>query len=215
MSAELSDVENELWRPVLGYEGLYEVSNMGRVRSLDRTVWRDGAQYVRPHLVPIRGQLVRGNRQKNGYVGVCLWKDGVPQNHRVHRLVLESFTGPCPPGSESLHRNGVRHDNRLDNLRWGSHQENYEDRQRHGTAPGADGCCKRGHLLSGPNLKPRRGTVRECLACSRAVTYWNWATREGRPPGERRELWIQGRADDNYRDIMGPSDRHPRRWTPC
>lgn len=122
----------EQWLPVVGYEGLYEVSDMGRVRSLDRAVWRDDAR-CRPHYVTYRGREMRLSRQAHGYVGVILWRDGKYRNVRVHRLVLEAFVGPCPRGMETLHGNGQRNDNRLANLRWGTQEENAEDRVRHGT----------------------------------------------------------------------------------
>lgn len=203
---------DETWRPIVGYEGLYEVSDMGRVRSVDRTVWRDGPQYSTPHQLTYRGQLISLQRQMLGYVGVVLWKGGQPRSLRVHRLVLEAFVGAQPGGMETLHGNGVRHDNRLVNLRWGTWEENYADRVRHGTAPGtgpnSNACCKRGHLLAVPNLRPRkleRG-VRDCLACSRAVSSWHWMERDKPGHGHDREPWIQKRSDQNYESIMAVSN---------
>jgi HNH endonuclease len=57
---------------------------------------------------------------------------GKPKSHRIHRLVLETFIGPCPEGMEGLHKNGNSRDNRLCNLRWGTHLENARDAIRHG-----------------------------------------------------------------------------------
>lgn len=201
---------SETWRPVVGYEGLYEVSDMGRVRSVDRLVWRDGAQYSKPHQVPKPGRLKAIHVQQLGYVGVMLWKDGEVSNHRVHRLVLEAFVGAAPEGTETLHGNGIRHDNRLANLRWGTWAENYADRIRHGTAPATgpspNACCKRKHRLEVPNLQPRKLElgVRACLACSRAMSNWHWMEREKPGHGHDRESWIQQRSDQHYAAIMPP-----------
>jgi hypothetical protein len=191
--------EGETWRPVVGYEGRYEVSDLGRVRSLDRTVWRDGP--YRRHQVTYRGRVRAVHQQEKGYVGLCLWKDGQTHSCRVHQLVLEAFVGPCPEGMEALHGNGVRHDNRRINLRWGTPAENAADRVRHGTTPGANGHCKRGHLLQAPNLRPRKA-ARDCLACSRAVASWHWMERTTPGHGADREPWIQKRSDRNYALIM-------------
>lgn len=192
----------ERWRPVVGFEGLYEVSDMGRVRSLDRTVWRDGPSYRRAHQLAYRGRQVALQQQKKGYVGLVLWKDGRGRSRRVHQLVLEAFVGPCPEGMEALHGTGVRHDNCLINLRWGTPVENAADRVRHGTAPGAKGRCKRGHLLQPPNLRPRKA-ARDCLACSRTVSVWHWMERAKPGHGEDRVVWLQKRSDQSYAQIMG------------
>jgi NUMOD4 motif-containing protein/HNH endonuclease len=203
LTSNITD-EHETWQPVVGYEGLYEVSDMGRVRSVDRMVWRDGAQYSKPHQVPKPGRIKSSHIQELGYVGVMLWRDGKVSNLRVHRLVLEAFVGPAPEDMETLHGNGVRHDNRLVNLRWGTWAENYADRVRHGTAPDSKGSCKRGHLLAVPNLQPRKleQGVRACLACSRAMSSWHWMERDKPGHGEDRGPWVQVRSDKNYESIM-------------
>ena len=76
----------EEWRPVIGYEGLYEVSNMGRVKSLKRTVW-DNRGYYRT--VPER--ILKPVDKGMGYLYVLLWKDGKGKNCRINRLVAIAF----------------------------------------------------------------------------------------------------------------------------
>lgn len=107
----------EEWRPVPGYEGLYEVSNLGRVRGLKR------------------GRILRGRTLPNGYRQVSLWRCNQEVFRYIHRLVLEAFVGPCPEGRETLHGNNDRADNRLCNLRWGTRSEN----QRQVVADGRHG----------------------------------------------------------------------------
>ena len=70
------------------------------------------------------------NTKRGGYMNVFL---GRGNGRRVHRLVLEAFVGPCPEGLEACHSNGDPTDNRLENLRWGTHEDNHQDRVKHGT----------------------------------------------------------------------------------
>ncbi len=105
----------ELWKPVIGYEGLYEVSNMGRVRSLPRIVSDKNGKRTR-HL---KGRILTNVCAQTGYHFVSLHKNEKRYGRRtVHRLVMETFN---PTDDESLivdHVNGIRNDNRLENLRW-------------------------------------------------------------------------------------------------
>jgi hypothetical protein len=123
----------ERWRPVPGFEGFYDVSDHGRMRSVDRNIPRGGSFMRR------RGREMRQRIDQKGYARVYLSKGGVGRRHRVHRLVLAAFIGPCPDGHEAAHQNGVRADNRLENLRWSTPAENAADRDRHGsTARGSE-----------------------------------------------------------------------------
>lgn len=105
----------EVWMPVPGYEEQYEVSNLGRLRN-SVTLY-----ILRPAF----------NR---GYAHVALYDaPGNSKTHYIHATVLRAFCGPPPfPGAEGCHNNGDRSNNALTNLRWGSRQENVDDRQRHG-----------------------------------------------------------------------------------
>lgn len=123
------DLPGEEWRPVMGYEGRYEVSNQGRVKGLTREVWRSG----HPRLV--HGQLLSAHHHSGGYLVVDLRIANVRKTSYVHRMVLEAFVGPCPPEMECRHLNGIRDDARLVNLAWGTRQEQAEDKLRHGTQP--------------------------------------------------------------------------------
>jgi hypothetical protein len=113
----------ETWLPVVGYEGSYVVSNQGQVRSLDR--------------LDIRGRFWAGQILKRtinivGYPMVTLWKAGQGNTIGIHVLMLEAFVGPRPPGMWGLHANDVKHDNRIENLRWDTPSENMYDRVRNG-----------------------------------------------------------------------------------
>lgn len=110
----------EEWRDVPGFEGRYQVSDLGRVRSLPnrvRLVVHSGTVCTR--LSP--GRLLRPGRTKSGHVTVAIGKGN---SRLVHQLVLEAFVGPCPEGHEVLHGNHTPADNRLLNLRYGTRGEN-------------------------------------------------------------------------------------------
>jgi NUMOD4 motif-containing protein/HNH endonuclease len=116
------------WKPVPGYEGLYEVSDGGQVYSVPRIVARgvSGPRAVGDSLMAGRINQVSGYRQ------VALSRDGKRWMASVHVLVLIAFVGPCPDGQEARHLNGNPADNRWpENLCWGTPVENAEDRRRH------------------------------------------------------------------------------------
>lgn len=125
----------ETWKPVVGYEGAYEVSSAGRVRSLARTVVCK--RRPRDHSVreqPVAGCIRRQHIGRYGYPLVALGVHGKRTVHAVHRLVLAAFIGPCPEGMEACHNNGNRADNRVENLRWDTRSANFIDKRAHGTA---------------------------------------------------------------------------------
>jgi hypothetical protein len=188
-------VETERWLPVVGWEGLYEVSDQGRVRSLDRIV-HTKAGWSRRH----QGRTLR-SLQCHGYQTVEL-----TSGHRVsvHRLVLEAFVGPCPDGLECCHGVGGPSDNRLSNLRWDTRSENMYDRCRHGTDHHRNKeNCPRGHSLKTPNLVAAvaRAGHRKCLACDRAHA------DEQRAQARNAPFNFQLSADRHFATIMAGTAR--------
>lgn len=109
----------EEWRPVVGFEGRYEVSNVGNVRSLDRKVFHKETNSFHQ----IKGKTLKLRLDGKGYPFVSLGK-GSSNQKRVHRLVAEAFI-PNPYNKKYIdHINTVRTDNRVENLRWVSASEN-------------------------------------------------------------------------------------------
>ena len=115
----------EIWKDVPGYEGRYQVSNMGRVKSLERKVrsvnWYTHKEFWRT----VRERILRPGPVQSGHLYVVLGhgEAGVP----VHQLVMRAFVGKPPKGMEVRHLNGDPTDNRLENLKYGSRTENILD----------------------------------------------------------------------------------------
>lgn len=106
----------EIFKPVEGYEGLYEVSNYGRVKSLQRWVSRirDGKEYKQF----VKECIRVCSKQNTGYLTIRLAKDGIVKTFRVHRLVAKSFLDN-PHGKQTVnHIDGNKHNNHIDNLEW-------------------------------------------------------------------------------------------------
>jgi hypothetical protein len=109
---------SEAWKDIKGFEGLYQISNLGRVKSLKRNItFKDGR-------VCNKEEKIIKNRLSMGYFFVCLCKNSKSYPKKIHRLVAEAFI----PNSENKpcidHINGIRTDNRIENLRWVTYSEN-------------------------------------------------------------------------------------------
>lgn len=181
----------ENWKPVVGYELLYEVSDLGNVRSLDRQLG-DGSRRA--------GRTLRPGRHTGGYALVALSRGGEERTRYVHRLVAEAWIGPQPDGQEVCHQDGDPWHNAASNLRWDTHSANMADQVRHGTNVRAQKThCPQGHALTAPNLRVsqlRRG-LRSCRAC-----------QIGRVRASKRGVQFSfGDADDIYRRFMSGTDQ--------
>jgi hypothetical protein len=113
------------WLPAYGFKDTHEVSDDGLIRS-----WVMGTTQGRKRLTNPRMLSCRPHKT-HGYVNAVLLNKTI----KVHRLVLESFIGPCPAGMECAHNDGNPGNNRLENLRWATRKENHGDKKIHGTIP--------------------------------------------------------------------------------
>lgn len=117
---------DEEWKPVVGYEGYYEVSDKGRVRSLQREINTFGGIRV------IEGQMLQSIETDQGYFVVFLSKKGKSKQKKIHHLVLQSFVGTRPKGLDGCHNDGVKSNNTRGNLRWDTRSANLKDKFKHG-----------------------------------------------------------------------------------
>lgn len=129
------DLVQETWRPAVGFEDLYEVSDLGRVRrALTMFATRGGTYPGKILACSSKRGLGRG-RKGTYYRAVNLSQSGRTSLRNVHLLVCTAFHGPAPfPAAQVRHGDGDKLNNRADNLSWGTAKQNGEDRVKHGHA---------------------------------------------------------------------------------
>jgi len=103
----------EIWKSITDYENLYKISSYGNIKRITGRILKSSV--VKKHLI------------------ITLSKNGIAKNCYVHRLVLETFIGPCPSGMECRHLDGNPENNKLNNLKWGTRSDNQKDSLKHGT----------------------------------------------------------------------------------
>lgn len=126
-----SIVPKETWKSVVGYEGFYEVSDHGRVRSVDR-ILNSTSNVGNPCLMPRKGKAMTLGRDKNGYRQVGL-RNGGRKWFRVHHLVLNAFVGEMPDDCNQVnHKDCDKANNRVDNLEWCDGKHNQAEAYKNG-----------------------------------------------------------------------------------
>jgi len=195
----------EEWRPVVGYELYYQVSNLGRVRSLDRIVVPKDGRVRRKY-----GKILSLGLTDTGRLTVALSVSNMARSWHVPNLVLAAFVGPCPPGMECCHNNGIATDNQLTNLRWDTHSANMFDKQSHGTDHMRNRTvCPFEHKLVEPNLVLNvlnKTGRRTCLACTLARQRVVKARKRG------IELDLKVAADECYSRVMSGTQSRSARY---
>lgn len=186
----------EIWKDVLGYEGLYKVSNWGRVKTV-----------VRRH-TSMPNRIMKATNNPNGYPMIGLVKKfrGKQQRRCVHTLVLEAFIGVAPEGKECNHKDGNPTNNHLENLEWVTPKENLEHSYRVlGRRPSVNIRCGDQHhntkltltkvkqikhwLASGVSMREigrRSGVHWTSIRSIRDGKTWAWVTNTTKKTGFRR-----------------------------
>jgi hypothetical protein len=185
----------ERWLPVVGYEGRYEVSDQGRVKSVARPDAR-GRRRAEKYLSPRVGA--------RGHLSVALYAEGARDDRQIHTLVLTAFVGPCPRGMEGCHWNDTPADNRLENLRWDTRSANVADSIRNGThAMTNRTSCPRGHAYTPVNTYRYPGGARACRECRRAYREERREERraKGREYMRRRRAQNQSQTAAQSREV--------------
>ncbi len=170
----------EIWKSIVGFDGLYEVSNLGRVRSLDRSVkhkW-GGGQFI-------KGRVLRPGIHRDGHVIYGLHSLGRCETKRGGPLVLEAFVGPRPNGFEACHNDGNPANDALSNLRWGTHSDNEKDKLLHGTSSRGENNSRakltaeqvltiRNQSGSHHEIAAQYGISRPTVSFIKSRRYWSW-----------------------------------------
>ena len=128
---------NEIWKDVVGYEGFYQASSLGRIKSMARPI-----NYIslgKTKTSNLKTKILRCTKNNQShYWSVRLCIDGIKKRKYVHSIVTEAFLGPCPAGHQCAHLNGDNQDNRSNNLAWVTPKENQFHRTLHGTGMAGD-----------------------------------------------------------------------------
>jgi hypothetical protein len=112
-------MSKEIWLPVKGFEGRYEVSNFGSIRSLDMYINNPhGSKSFK------KGRTLRQTKNGKGYLAVKLCLNGLQKSLVVHRIVAEAFVPNKMNYPQVNHLNGIKSDNRTDNLEWCTNRQN-------------------------------------------------------------------------------------------
>ena len=106
--------QKEVWLPVPEYEGLYDVSNLGRIRSYHNF----GYELKR------EPRIITPSKERYGYLQITLCKQGKHKQTKIHLIVANAFMSPNPGGHQIDHKNGIKTDNRVSNLEWVTPKEN-------------------------------------------------------------------------------------------
>jgi hypothetical protein len=169
-NASMNIEQDEEWRPVPGFEGLYAVSSLGRVRS-----------FPRPRTP---GKILKPGTDASGYPKVALCRHGIQHDTRVHVIVTRAFHGEPAPGHHIRHLDGDKRNNRADNLAASPPSLNTLDMVRHGRHNNArKTTCKRGHEFDGIRHLSNGRERRVCRTCARAAHARNRDRRAQRAAG--------------------------------
>lgn len=119
----------EIWKDIPGYEGKYQASSMGRIKSMDRYIIRPHPKSKVPTEYHVRGRILKLTVGAHGYFVVGLGKKNI---QKVHMVVAATFLGRRPPGKVTRHLDGNRQNNSITNLCYGTQSENQMDRYSYG-----------------------------------------------------------------------------------
>jgi len=161
----------EVWLPVIGYEGKYEVSSEGNVRSVSRVTKRSNGWPL-----PVKGKILKPRIDRSGYLAVHLSDyTGHEKLVSVHRLVAKAFLENPEDLPFVIHGPEGKFVNRIENLSWGDQLKNMRDRFRDGTDNRSiKSHCAKQHEFTAENTRYYNG-IRKCIKCSRD---WSESKRE-------------------------------------
>jgi hypothetical protein len=130
---------NEIYKDIVGYEGLYQISNLGNVKSLARI---DNCNRCRKEVIMSPG------KSHKGYLRIALCKNGIKQSYSINRLIAELFIPNPNNKPQTNHLNGIKTDNRVENIEWCNNSENQLHAIKNGLKPSSKGECNGNHKIT-------------------------------------------------------------------
>ena len=186
----------EIWKDVVGYEGYYQVSNLGNIKSLTREiVYSDG------HMQTVKGKKLHPHLTKHGYLLVGLNKNNIKKRKHVHDLVAEAFI-ENPLGLEEVnHKDYNKGNNCVDNLEWITHEDNMNDMFKHYNVKTQNFCPDCGKLIGNASKR--------CISCNNRHRYNRFIL-----PISRNQLksLIRTTSFKSIGKIYGVSDNTIKKW---
>lgn len=123
----------EIWKDITGFEGLYQVSDLGRIKSLDRITknYHSGDRYE-------KGKYLKPGNSHSGYKLIVLHKNGISRTFRLHRIVAQHFIDNHNNKPQINHKDGIKSNNAISNLEWCTAKENISHAFKNGLRSGYD-----------------------------------------------------------------------------
>lgn len=179
----------EIWKDVIGYKGLYQVSNLGRVKSLDRWV---KSKHNSIKMLKSKPMII--STDIHGYQYITLSKNGIRIKHKIHRLVAKSFIRNLKNKPEVNHKNGIKNDNRAENLEWATSSEN----QKHAYITGLQ--VSKNYLRTGINNRNSKPVLKYTISgefmceyeCTREAADFHNVTSSSISEACRKNIKIKG-----------------------
>jgi hypothetical protein len=156
-------ITTEEWKSIPGWDGFYNISDQGQIKSLARTLIRSNGVPMR-----VRERILRQGQDTSGYQQIALRRLGEATSYKVHILVALTFIGPRPPGMEVMHLDSVKSHNYVSNLAYGTRSENLlmcVDHGDHNMARKTH--CPQEHEYTPENTYISKAGSRMCRTCSR------------------------------------------------
>ena len=116
----------ETWKDIKGYEGLYQVSNLGKIKSLKKEVNFYSGLYKEVKKRKYKERIINLKKTNRGYTNITLYKNGIRKHFNVHRLVADTFILNPNNLSEVNHKDGNKENNSINNLEWVTNMENMQ-----------------------------------------------------------------------------------------